>query len=167
MGGRAIYWVNTQLGGPLAVISRPRRADDLWDIKSAGIDVLVSLLEPGEARGVGLADEAMWCAHAGIDFINIPILDHGVPSDFESFEYALEALADHLRAGRGVGTHCYAGLGRSPLTAASILIHHGWAYHDAVAAVSAARGYDVPETDGQHRWLARLQERYLRRNGGQ
>lgn len=156
MTHQQIYWVEVPLPGRLAVVSRPRSEAHLPVLKASGIDVLVSLLEPDEAADVGLAEEHAWCARAGMDFLHLPIADHGVPSEFRMIEDAMPQLASHLRAGRGVAAHCYAGLGRSPLLVASVLIHHGWPDGDAIEAVSAARGYAVPEMETQHRWLQKF-----------
>ncbi|MGD9804461.1 MAG: hypothetical protein AB7E81_18095 [Hyphomicrobiaceae bacterium] len=153
---RAIYWIDTPLRGRLAVVARPRGADHVSMLKAAGVDTLVSLLEPDEAVEVGLAKEADWCAQAGVEFLQLPIADHGVPSGFRMIEGAMLELAAHLRAGRGVAAHCYAGLGRSPLLAASVLIHHGWSDGEAIEVVSAARGCMVPEMDTQHLWLLKF-----------
>jgi protein-tyrosine phosphatase len=157
-----IYWVAAALGGRLAVVSRPRGLEDLTILRTAGIDVLVSLLENEEAREVGLADEAALCERAGIDFVALPIVDHGIPQSFETMERAIAELAGHLANGRNVGAHCYAGLGRSPLLVAALLIHHGLPDHAAIKLVSAARGHDVPEMEHQHAWLRELALRRLR-----
>ncbi|MEZ5815848.1 MAG: hypothetical protein R3D44_02045 [Hyphomicrobiaceae bacterium] len=151
-----IYWVEASLPGRLAVISRPRMAGHFLALKSAGVDVVVSMLEPAEAYDVGLSEEAAWCRSAGIEFVSLPVTDHGIPGTFEEVEDVVAVLAGHLRCGRGVAAHCFAGLGRSPLLVASVLIHHGWSDAEAVDAVSVARGSLVPEMDAQHRWLLDL-----------
>jgi protein-tyrosine phosphatase len=156
MFGQTIYWVDAPLGGRLAVVSRPRSALHISALKTAGVDTLVSLLEHGEAASVGLAEEADWCADSGVSFRNVPIADHGVPSDFPTIESAMPGLAAELEAGRSIAAHCYAGLGRSPLFVASVLIHHGWQHTEAIDAVSTARGCAVPEMEAQHSWLRKF-----------
>jgi protein-tyrosine phosphatase len=153
MIGQTIYCVDAPLCGRIAVVSRPRSALHISALKAAGFDTLVSLLEKDEAASVGLAAEAEWCAASGMNFRNVPIVDHGIPSDFQVIEGAMPDLASELQAGRGVAAHCYAGLGRSPLFVASLLIHHGWLHDKAIDAVSAARGCTVPEREAQHIWL--------------
>ena len=154
-----LYWVNASLRGGLAVVTRPRHAGHFGALKAAGIDVLVSLLEPEEALAVGLGEEARHCARAGIEFLSFPIEDHGVPTAFEAVEELVARLIGHLDAGRGVAAHCYAGLGRSPLLVASVLIRHGFTDEEAIRLVSEARGYGVPEMEEQHRWLYGLADR--------
>ena len=157
-----IFWVESSVPGRVAVVSRPRSVAHFARMKARGIDVLVSMMEPKEAEELGLGDEAGHCARAGIEFLSVPITDHGIPDSFETIERAVAALSSHLAAGRGVAAHCYAGLGRSPLMVASLLIHHGYSDADAIALVSEARGYDVPEMDDQHVWLSDFAMRYRR-----
>jgi protein-tyrosine phosphatase len=154
-----IYWVDFAGPGRLAVVGRPRSAGVIREMKAAGIDVLVSMLEVEEAIEVGLADEAERCQRAGIEFINASVTDHGTPTSFEQIEALAGRLAGHLAAGRGVGAHCFAGLGRSPLLVASVLIHLGHDDADAIERVSAARGFPVPEMASQHEWLLELARR--------
>ncbi len=148
-----VFWVDAPLPGRLAVVSRPRTHADFPTLKAAGIDMLVSLLEPAEASDVGLGNAAVWCERAGIEFLSVPVTDHGIPTSFQVIEHAVNLASQYMRSDRGVGAHCYAGLGRSPLFVASVLISHGHSDAEAIAAVSAARGYDVPEMDQQHIWL--------------
>ncbi|MGE0698742.1 MAG: dual specificity protein phosphatase family protein [Hyphomicrobiaceae bacterium] len=159
MSEPSIYWVRSPLVAQLAVTARPSRARHFPALKAAGIDVLVSLLEAAEAEDVGLGDEAGHCARAGIELLRLPVTDHGIPDTFEAVEEVVRALSDHLSSGRGVGAHCYAGLGRSPLLVASVLIHHGHTQPEAIEIVSAARGFVVPEMRTQHAWLMELERR--------
>ncbi len=148
-----IYWVDVPHVGRLAVASRPRAAEDFVALKSGGVDVLVSMLEAEEAAAVGLERAREHCEAAGIEFFNLPILDHGIPSAVAPVEALVVALKERLVAGQGIAAHCFAGLGRSPLMIASVLIRHGITAPDACEMISAARGYDVPEMATQIEWL--------------
>lgn len=154
-----IYWVTAPIAGRIAVVARPRTAASFRGLKASGIDVLVSMLEPEEAVEIGLGDEAEQCADAGMVFLGVPVMDHGVPEAFEPLEAAVAAVREHLAGGRGVGAHCYAGLGRSPLFVAASLIAQGISHREAIDLVSKARGYSVPEMPGQHAWLAEFARR--------
>lgn len=149
-----IYWVATPSKGRLAVVGRPRSPGAFAELKAAGIDVLVSLLEPEEAAAVGLAGEAAFCADAGMHFLTVPITDHGTPASIARVEAAIAAIQPLLGAGQGIGAHCYAGLGRSPLMIAALLVANGMTAREAIARVSAGRGRAVPEMASQHQWLS-------------
>lgn len=149
----SIYWVDAPAAGRLAVVGRPRSVAAFGELKAAGIDVLVSLLERDEAEDVGLADEAGHCQRAGIEFVHLPVMDHGIPSTDAIIDAAVADLSGRLRRGQGVGAHCFAGLGRSPLLISAMLIHSGHSDSEAIEMVSAARGHRVPEMDSQHAWL--------------
>lgn len=154
MTDQSIFWVEVAYPGRIAVVTRPRSVTHFRVLKAAGIDVLVSLLDPDEAESMGLAGEAGHCARADIEFISLPVIDHGIPATFEMIEETVARLKLRLRTGRGVGAHCFAGLGRSPLLVAAVLIRHGHSDGEATQLVSAARGYPVPEMDSQRTWLA-------------
>ncbi len=148
-----VYWVDAPLAGRIAVVERPRGAASFAALKSTGVDVLVSMLETGEALEVGLGDASRWAAAADIEFLALPITDHGIPSDVDAVARAVEHVRERLRDGQGVAAHCYAGLGRSPLFVAATLIASGYAASDAIKRISEARGFAVPEMKAQHTWL--------------
>ena len=68
----------------------------------------------------------------------------------------------HIKRGlvrdKRVAAHCFAGIGRSPLMIATVLVRHGLDVDAAWSRVSAARGLMVPDTDAQWQWLADLAE---------
>lgn len=157
-----LYWVDAPAIGRLAVVSRPRAVSDFAALKAAGVDTLVSLLAIEEAQAVGLGRAPQQCADAGLDFISLPIVDHGVPSSVEAVDAVVDTLSHHLSQGRGIAAHCYAGLGRSPLMIGAVLVRHGLAPAYATSLLSDARGTAVPEMTSQHRWLEAY-ESWLRR----
>lgn len=153
-----IYWVDAPDVGRLAVVSRPEAAlglpRQMQALREAGIDTLISLLAPQEAARAGLGQEAEAARAAGLTFDTLPTSDFAVPASFPAAAQVIERVVDDLRAGLGVGAHCFAGRGRSPLFIAAVLVHHGYPPQDAVNVVSAARGHRIPETAAQHAWIA-------------
>ena len=144
----------------MAIVPRPRGGDwlrvDVEEMKAEGIDVLVSLLEPAEAAELGLAEEERCCAEVGIEFVSVPVPDRGVPEHGQEFRAVAERLLAQVIAGRTVGIHCRAGIGRSSLLAAAILVLSGVSPDDAWTNVAKARGVPVPDTDEQRRWLGSM-----------
>jgi protein-tyrosine phosphatase len=153
----AVLWIKGTLPVALAIVLCPRGdvwlKDELREVKKSGVDTLVSLLEPDEAKWLGLGDEANAAKEVGIDFLSYPIRDVHIPSDVKSFRAFVSEVADRLRKGEKIGMHCRGSIGRAPTTAACTLIQLGWNAKDAIAAIRAARGYPIPDTEGQLRWI--------------
>jgi protein-tyrosine phosphatase len=141
----------------LGILPRPRGGDWLTDEtaawREADVDIVISLLEPGEEAQFVLEREAAAAAATGIDFQSFPIPDRGVPASNESVARLARKMLDALEKGKNVAVHCRQGIGRSGLIAASILVAVGTELAAALAAVAQARGVDVPETEEQRQWL--------------
>lgn len=154
-----IFWIKGNPPAPLAIVMRPRGNDWLEDellrMKRGGIETLVSLLEPDEAVMLGLADEGELAEKIGLQFLSHPIPDVHVPPNVADFRALASDLANRLRAGEHMGVHCRGSIGRATVTAACTLIHLGWAPNDALAAIQAARGCAVPDTQEQEDWIFR------------
>jgi protein-tyrosine phosphatase len=154
------YWVDT--GNPLrlAIVPRPRGGDWLEDelnqMKRAGIDVLVSMLQVDEAAELGLSSEAELCEARGIVFRAFPIPDRETPPSTASFSQFVEDLRTDAHAGRSVAVHCRASIGRSSLLLAALLTAEGFAPDDAFRRLIVARGLQVPDTADQVRWVERF-----------
>jgi protein-tyrosine phosphatase len=138
-------------------MSRPRTGDWLPDEvggwKAEGIHTVVSLLEPGEVAALGLREVPSLCRAAGLEFVSFPIPDRGVPESMRQTDRLVREICAALRAGRGVGVHCRAGIGRSALIAACVLVRGGYAVDDAFATIARARGVAVPDTETQRAWV--------------
>ena len=52
-----------------------------------------------------------------------------------------------------MAVHCFAGVGRSAVIAAATLLLAGIGPSEALELISAARGYDVPDTSEQRAWI--------------
>ncbi len=154
-----LYWIPDFPPARIAVVGRPRGGDWLDDemrhLRRAGIDVLVSALQPLEQRETWLEREAEAATAAGIEFISFPIGNMLVPS-FEASLPVFLSLAEHVRAGRAVAAHCHASQGRGPTIIASVLALLGHAPDDVWPRVRLARGIPVPDTDEQRRWVGEL-----------
>lgn len=152
-----LFWLPGPWRGHLAIAARPRGDDWLEDEalswRRAGIDAVVSLLEPDEAEPLGLASEDREFSGAGIEFISFPIPDRGIPQSGARAIALLKDIVRRLEGGQAVAIHCRQGIGRSGLFASGALIVAGMEPDEAVEAVSSARGLPIPETDQQLRWI--------------
>jgi len=156
-----IYWIDADLKGRLAIMARPRAGDWLEDEvdnwRRAGVDCVVSLLEPDEVHELGLDKEASLCCDKLMTFISFPIPDRQVPASLSEVRRLVGDLHDVIAAGKSVAVHCRAGIGRSGLIAASILKTFGLNGSAAFTMIAAARGVSVPDTAEQHDWVLRFE----------
>jgi protein-tyrosine phosphatase len=67
----------------------------------------------------------------------------------------LNSLKISLAQGKSVGVHCRAGIGRSSLIAASLLIQAGLSAEAAFLSIQKSRGCPVPDTAEQRQWVER------------
>ncbi len=118
-----------------------------------GVDVVVSLLQFEEAKSLSLVNEGSVCEQCGIEFVNFPIKDHRVPAFFVPFNQLITKLVGDVQQGKKLAIHCYAGIGRTGLVAASILVKLGMEVDYALLNLSQSRGLRVPETLDQISWL--------------
>jgi protein-tyrosine phosphatase len=141
----------------LAIMPRPRAGDWLEDEVSSwqrsGVRTVVSLLEANEIAELGLGDEQGLCSALGIEFISFPIPDRGVPRSYGALNQLILPLVPKVKGGHMVAVHCRAGIGRSAVVAACILLRSGVAYAEVFPALSRARGVVVPDTDAQAEWV--------------
>lgn len=148
-----VHWIGLEAPGRLGVAPRPGIGAtldaEMAGLAHAGVDYLVSLLEPGEAQALGLAEESAAARRHGVGFYNFPIIDHGVPDDMTRYRLVAHAVDRRLHAGQAIVIHCRAGLGRAPSLAICALIQGGENPDEAVLRVGKARGRPVPETDAQ------------------
>jgi hypothetical protein len=140
--------------GRLATMAHPRGgdwlADEMAGLAAAGVDVLVSALTWDEDNRLGLTGASAAARAAGIEFVSFPISDRGIPHDVVALGIRLAA---HVRAGRFVVTHCFAGIGRATLLACATLVMLGVGPERALDLVADARGLPVPDTLAQRDWL--------------
>ncbi|HKZ04189.1 MAG TPA: protein-tyrosine phosphatase family protein [Methylomirabilota bacterium] len=107
-------------------------------LREAGVATVACLLERS-ALPAGLADAY---AGNGLTLLRFPIDDMSVPPNAADFATFLEEIRTRLAAGEGVYLHCLAGVGRTGLALACLLVLAG---EPAAAAVAAVRGYYRPE----------------------
>jgi protein-tyrosine phosphatase len=164
----SVYWIDmcgllsgssgeSERSGCMAIMARPRAGDWLEDEvtgwKAEGIDTVVSLLERDEVEELGLAREAELCSQEGMEFISFPMADRGVPTSVPAAANLAGSLVSKLRDGKNIAIHCRAGIGRSSVVAACVMIAAGFTAPGAFDQISAARGVRVPDTEGQEIWV--------------
>lgn len=147
--------------GRLSTMARPRGGEELArelaTLSRAGVDVLVCLLTDDELVELGLEGEADAARDAGLELIRMPVPDLTVPPVGQALALA-RRLAGRLARGAEVVVHCRAGVGRSSVLAAAVLVCEGVPEEQAWALITMARGLQVPDTEEQRAYVAHLAE---------
>jgi hypothetical protein len=95
--------------GRLGIVPRPRGAgwldDETRAWREAGVDVVVSLLEPDEEAEFALTGESASSAASGIDLRPFPIPDRDIPNSREAVVQLVDQIVDGLHAGKYVALH--------------------------------------------------------------
>jgi protein-tyrosine phosphatase len=152
-----IYKIEQIGSGFLAVMAKPVAGEwvdeEFRGLAAAGIRQVVSLLELREAYEVGLANEGLLCAPHGMEFVSFPIPDRGLPPSVEAFATFTKTVYHQIAGGLSTVVHCRAGIGRTGLLAAGVLLHAAFEPDKAFAHISKRRGVEVPDTEEQREWL--------------
>jgi protein-tyrosine phosphatase len=127
--------------------------DEVARWRAERVNVVVSLLDPAEIRELGLNDESALCGERGMQFVSFPVPDRGVPDSLRATAELVAHLARRLESGSSIAIHCRAGIGRSALVAACVLVRTGVAVDAAFESIAAARRLPVPDTDEQRAWV--------------
>lgn len=99
-----------------------------------------------EAEELGLRAEEDCCRSCGIEFLSFPVEDRSVPASLNAFDTLLNSLNNDLGKGKRVAVHCRAGIGRSAIIVACLLMRNGFSADVAFRAIAKARGIPVPDT---------------------
>jgi len=116
------------------------------------------MLTPSEEVELGLQLESQYCADLGLRFHRHPVPDRGVPLQ-PGFDDFIASLLPNLVQQGFIATHCRAGIGRSAVTTAALLCGLGVSAPDAIALISQARGFEIPDTEEQLDFILRLNRR--------
>lgn len=152
-----IYKIEQIGKGFLAVMAKPVAGEwieeEIFNLANQGVNQIVSLLEDAETFEVGLQDEKQLSEVNGMEFISFPIKDRGLPKTTSEFSFFTRNLYDQISSGKNTVIHCRAGIGRSGLVAAGILLHYGFKPDAAFELISSKRRVRVPDTEEQRNWL--------------
>lgn len=154
-----IYEVELIGSGSLSVMAKPVSGewieDEFSGISNWGIDRIISLLEKHEEFEVGLSEERQLAEKNDMEFISYPIPDRGLPISVSEYLNFTKRIYHGAAAGLHTVVHCRAGIGRTGLIAAGVLLHCGFDPRDAFKHISKKRGVVVPDTEEQIDWVVK------------
>jgi protein-tyrosine phosphatase len=153
-----VYWITEPSAGRLAIMACPWGAEGIRNLRAEAVDIVVSLLPVREAALLDLLQESDLCRKNGIGFLSFPIEDRTVPDSRDATAAFVESLAAELDAGRSIAIHCRAGIGRSALIAACVLVRSGMSSDEAFESIRLARGCEVPDKPAQRIWVTEFEE---------
>ncbi len=155
-----LHWITEieplRLGLMPAPLGGDRLDEGIAGLSAAGVNVVVSLIEPFEVLELDLALEESSCKAHGIQFLSLPIKDHSIPASASAVSALVDYLVSQLRSGMAVVIHCRAGIGRAGVVAACVMHKLGLPLEDIFPALERARGVRVPETMEQVEWVNRF-----------
>ncbi len=113
---------------------------DLQELADWGANGVVSLIEEKEFRLNNCVELPRRIGEAGMWWLHLPIVDMDIPDqNFEDvWAYDGARIRHALRIGERVILHCYAGLGRTGMIAARILVEMGMDPEMAIKTVRRA-----------------------------
>ncbi|MDR3479961.1 MAG: dual specificity protein phosphatase family protein [Burkholderiaceae bacterium] len=154
-----IYKVAKCGEGFLAVMAKPVAGewivDEFAGIAQFDVKCMVSLLERHEISELGLSKAPTLCESNGIEYIHFPIKDRDIPLSATKTFAMVDEIHDGILHGKNTVIHCRAGIGRTGLISASILVREGFSPVEAFKLVSQARGVPVPDTPEQFDWVVK------------
>jgi protein-tyrosine phosphatase len=116
-------------------------AQDLTTVEAWGASTLLSLVETHEFAPLGVPDFAQAVARTRLTWLHLPITDLRLPSadTLAAWHAQRAALADAFGRREKVLVHCAAGLGRTGMLVARLLVDAGLDPDEAIAQVRRAR----------------------------
>ena len=133
-------FVDTPGGGKIGLSPFPK-IHEFQDFRIWRATALVTLLEPQEMAFLGVKDLGKQAESSGLAWHHLPIGDMAVPdAGFEERWLKSGPLfRKSLRGGGRLVVHCRAGLGRTGMFGARLLVELGIAPDAAIAAIRKAR----------------------------
>ena len=147
----------------LAIMPRPRGEDwlegEIQHLSQLGLHTLVSLLEKEEIKELKLDQEEKLCINFGMNYMNYPIKDRGIPENYQECIKFLKELHTIFLNGHSICIHCRMGIGRSSIIAAAlILMDQKLKVPKILEIIKERRGLTIPDTKDQVEWLFEIQK---------
>jgi len=154
--------LDPEIAGKLFLHSMPGRYEplDTFLAEAHGHEVDLVVCLAAEDELVRLSPDYAFRTQTGtfpVERNTYVIKDYGFPTDMPAFLAFTDELARSLHAGRRVLIHCAAGIGRTGLTAASVLMQLGYPLKEAIETIEKAGSH--PEIGAQGIFLRKFEAR--------
>ena len=128
---------------------------DLAAIRAWGASRVLTLLQTAEFASLGVPGFAQAMAATPLRWLHVPIADMGTPdaASLAAWRQHRGELRAALQRGDQLLVHCAAGLGRTGMLVARLLVDSGMSPPDAIARVRRARAGSI-ETAAQAAFVA-------------
>lgn len=136
-------------------LESPRRGNmarnlkrDIAGLQEWGATGVITLNEEEELHGLGLGDLGHHIVEGGFWWRHMPIMDMNVPPpEFEdNWQIEGQQICASLAAGERIVLHCLAGLGRTGMIAARLLVDMGFPPERAIVEVRRVRARAIQTT---------------------
>ncbi len=129
-------------------------SQDLASIQAWGASTVLSLIESHEFSRLGVPGFGQAIGQTPLRWLHLPIADMQTPGEATHSAWRAYGarLNQALAQGERVLVHCAAGLGRTGMLVAKLLVMQGMPAEEAIAQVRAARPGTI-ETEAQANWV--------------
>jgi len=151
-----IYWIDQIENCRIGISARPqgfnRLENEITELSSQNINLIISLLEDHEIEQFGLNEEELYCKRNNIKFDRLPIQDDLIPG-FQRFADKIDRIFLELLNFENLVVHCNHGLGRSGLFVAALLLKSGMNMDSVLEKISLRRGFNCPTSPSQIKFI--------------
>ena len=151
-----IHWIDQIENCRIGISARPQGfnqlENEIIELSSQNINLIISLLEDYEIEQFGLNEEELYCKRYNIKFDRLPIQDNLIPG-FQRFADKIDSVFFEILNIENIVVHCNHGLGRSGLLVAGLLLKSGMNLDSALEKIALKRGFRCPSSPSQMRFI--------------
>lgn len=127
---------------------------EMLRLRDHKVDLLIGLIEDEELGSVAYEDIAEAATRVGIEVMRLPLRDFRGPNTVQSelWEGMMDRAVSSFQNGHSIALHCLAGIGRSGMMAACLLVRLGASPQDALERIRALQP-EALETEEQVAYL--------------